>query len=83
MQNIIFDCPVCGQNLDAPLKMAGMMIRCPACGALTDIPAPADAQRLRIGEQAKKATTRIIGSLGGLPPNPKQRRMVIKRPSGK
>lgn len=83
MENINFDCPVCGQNMDAPLKMVGMMIHCPACGTLAEIPVPADAQRLRNGELAKKATTRIIGSLGGLPPKPKKRRVVIKRSSGK
>ena len=31
MADINFDCPLCGQNMDAPEEMAGMDIGCPSC----------------------------------------------------
>jgi len=40
MADINFDCPHCGQNLDAPDDMAGWMIECPACGGKIKIPVP-------------------------------------------
>ncbi|MFH0878629.1 MAG: hypothetical protein V2A34_02850 [Lentisphaerota bacterium] len=30
-QFINFDCPICHQNIDAPLTMAGSQIKCPTC----------------------------------------------------
>lgn len=50
MSDINFDCPHCGQNLDAPDDMAGEAIECPACGkeftmpgGIIEIPKPAAA----------------------------------------
>lgn len=46
MADINFDCPGCGQNLDAPVEMAGEVITCPACqgeivvpGGIMEMPA--------------------------------------------
>jgi len=36
--NINFDCPQCGQNLEAPNDMAGMELDCPSCSAQMRIP---------------------------------------------
>ncbi len=41
MADINFDCPQCGQNLDAPEDMAGWAIDCPDCGQKIKIPIPA------------------------------------------
>jgi len=40
-EDINFDCPECGQNLDAPPDMVGMQIECPSCSK--DIRVPGDA----------------------------------------
>ncbi len=49
MPDINFDCPDCGQNLDAPQDMAGWEIECPAC-----------SNRIRIPDQENKIETGII-----------------------
>lgn len=41
MSDINFDCPHCGQNLDAPEDMPGMVINCPACEKPIKVPTPA------------------------------------------
>ena len=38
MEFINFDCPECGQNLDAPSDMAGQQIECPNCSHAILIP---------------------------------------------
>ena len=80
MSDINFDCPVCGQNMDTPVKMAGMMILCPGCKTLLEIPAVVASTGTRSRDQAKKETVRIDTSLGGIPPDPAKRRVIIKRP---
>jgi len=40
MADINFDCPQCGQNLEAPPDMAGETIECPACSQQIQIPVP-------------------------------------------
>ena len=40
MADINFDCPHCGQNLDAPPDMAGESLECPACEEAITVPAP-------------------------------------------
>jgi predicted RNA-binding Zn-ribbon protein involved in translation (DUF1610 family) len=37
--DVNFDCPKCGQNLDAPPDLAGLFVECPACGAVIRVPA--------------------------------------------
>lgn len=36
--DINFDCPECGQNIDAPADMAGYEVECPSCSAVILIP---------------------------------------------
>jgi hypothetical protein len=38
MSDINFDCPKCGQNLDAPADLAGLFIECPSCNAIIKVP---------------------------------------------
>lgn len=38
MSDINFDCPKCGQNLDAPPDLAGLFIECPSCNAIIKVP---------------------------------------------
>ncbi len=45
MIDVNFDCPQCGQNLDAPEDMAGLFIECPACTKIIKVPTVAEAQR--------------------------------------
>lgn len=40
MADINFDCPHCGQNLDAPDDMTGWSIECPSCGRKIKVPVP-------------------------------------------
>lgn len=44
MADVNFDCPLCGQNLDAPEDMAGWAIDCPNCGKKIKIPIPPGAE---------------------------------------
>ena len=44
MQDLNFDCPGCGQNIDAPVKMAGLKIHCPGCRMLLQIPWPSEIE---------------------------------------
>ena len=38
MKMINFDCHKCGQNIDAPESMAGLIVECPACNGVIRIP---------------------------------------------
>jgi hypothetical protein len=81
MSDVNFDCPACAQNIEAPLKMAGMQILCPGCRALLQIPWPSEAAAQRAQRKAKSATSPITVE-GGIPPAPEKRRVVIKRAAG-
>ncbi len=39
MSDINFDCPKCGQNLDAPPDMVGLFVECPSCATIIKVPA--------------------------------------------
>ncbi len=63
MANINFDCPHCGQNLDASDDMAGWAIDCPACGKKIKIPIPEGAEPsepVDTTQSDDKATTGLI-----------------------
>ena len=96
MSDINFDCPRCGQNLDAPADLAGLFVECPSCAAVIKVPATpgqASAHHPERNPPARptfvapppapedKGTTMRIG----LPPEfrlppPTQRKFKIKRP---
>lgn len=42
MPDLNFDCPQCGQNLDAPDDMAGLFVECPSCSKIIKVPRPGD-----------------------------------------
>lgn len=42
MADLNFDCPKCGQNLDAPPELAGLFVECPACGNVVKVPTLAE-----------------------------------------
>ena len=73
-----FDCPVCGQNIEAPSKMAGMKVLCPGCRTLLQIPFPPETEEQRARKKEKAATVPITVQ-GGIPPTPAKRCVVIKR----
>ena len=94
MRDINFDCPQCGQNLDAPEDMIGLFIECPACAKVIRVPtrteikeavttefqpAPPRPKSDDAGDE-KSSTMRIQlpPGLGG--PERQHRRIVIKRP---
>ena len=63
MAEINFDCPHCGQNLDAPEDMAGWALDCPNCGKKIKIPIPEGLEAPRPEGAAKpedNATTGLI-----------------------
>jgi DNA-directed RNA polymerase subunit M/transcription elongation factor TFIIS len=44
MADIEFDCPECGQVLEAPVEMAGESLACPSCDAPITIPELSDPE---------------------------------------
>lgn len=94
MVDINFDCPQCGQNLDAPEDMIGLFIECPACTKVIQVPKPPAAAETDFreppprpaedpGEGQKSSTIRIQLPPGLGVPEKRQRRLVIKRIGGK
>ncbi|MCS6772289.1 MAG: hypothetical protein NZ740_09740 [Kiritimatiellae bacterium] len=89
--DINFDCPHCGQNLEAPGNMAGLFVECPTCSKVIKVPAesgksaPAESKtgnqfaQPPPREEEKSSTMRI-----DLPPDfrlppPTPRRFIIRR----
>jgi len=63
MPDINFDCPHCGQNLDATVEMAGWALDCPTCGGKLKVPVPegvAPADPIDASSGPDKATTGLI-----------------------
>ncbi len=95
MSDINFDCPKCGQNLDAPPDLAGLFIECPSCNAIIKVPASpgsvspeAAAAAARRNElrpappkppEEKGATMRIEVPTEFKLPPTPQRKIIIKR----
>lgn len=94
MSDINFDCPKCGQNLDAPPDLAGLFIECPSCASIIKVPTasgqtsepiatastPAKPEFVAPAKQEEKGTTMRIDlpEEFRLPP-PTQRKFTIKR----
>jgi len=91
---INFDCPHCGQNLDAPADMAHTGIACPACEQAITIPGPAPApaageppreepsppEEEEAPEESKKRSTMRLELPQDLKePTPRRRIVKIKR----
>lgn len=94
MSDINFDCPKCGQNLDAPPDLGGLFIECPSCATVIKVPpktgqpttfhpeaeTPRAPTFVAPAKQEDKGTTMRID----LPPEfrlppPTQRQFTIKR----
>lgn len=96
MSDINFDCPKCGQNLDAPADLAGLFVECPSCATIIKVPAlsgqaaamhaedrPAERPTFvqpAPREEDKGSTMRIDLPPEYQMPPPKQRKIFIKRP---
>ncbi|MFH0908499.1 MAG: hypothetical protein V1929_07040 [bacterium] len=52
--DINFDCPLCGQNLDAPDDMIGLFIECPGCEKIIKVPSPSAQQKASALPQRKQ-----------------------------
>lgn len=94
MSDINFDCPNCGQNLDAPPDLAGLFIECPSCASVIKVPAapgrsaesvatktaPGKPEFVAPAKTEDKGTTMRIDLPEDfrLPP-PTQRKFTIKR----
>lgn len=50
MQTFTFDCPECGQNLEADETIQGEVIECPSCGKQIEIPSPFKPQSIKISK---------------------------------
>jgi len=50
--DINFDCPECGQNLDAPADMVGSIIECPICSKEIRIPSAHEGGHLHAEPQS-------------------------------
>lgn len=63
MRVINFDCHKCGQNIDAPDSMAGLIVECPACNGVIRIPkvsaGDSSANVKTDSEKLKSSTIRI------------------------
>jgi hypothetical protein len=55
MSDYRFDCPRCGQSLEAPEEMLGETIDCPSCNGQIQIPAPAQPEKPRGMAQASRS----------------------------
>lgn len=96
MSDINFDCPKCGQNLDAPPDLAGLFVECPSCGTVIKVPAgPGQASHAHHEdippraptftappprEEDKGSTMRIDLPEEFRLPPPTPRKFTIKRP---
>jgi predicted RNA-binding Zn-ribbon protein involved in translation (DUF1610 family) len=94
-KEVNFDCPHCGQNIDAPASMAGFHVNCPTCSGLITIPEsstsarppaphPASAETQPAAEDEeevlKGATVRIdVGKMFDELDQKPKRQIVIKR----
>ena len=45
-KDAVFECPHCGQWLEAPADMIGLFIECPKCEAIVKIPREGEAAQL-------------------------------------
>lgn len=45
--DVNFDCPHCGQNIDAPASMVGFRVNCPTCSGLISIPSASQSKSVR------------------------------------
>ena len=66
---INFDCPHCGQNIDADDNMRGLNFPCPACDREFDIPGEPSAPQPAAGRNADSGQTTLrkrCHSCGGL-----------------
>lgn len=95
MSDINFDCPKCGQNLDAPADLAGLFVECPSCAAIVKVPLgsgqiadmhePSGASgkptfvQAPVREEDKGTTMRIDVPPDFKLPPPTQRKFFIKR----
>ncbi len=63
MRVINFDCHKCGQNIDAPEGMAGLIVECPSCNGVIRIPKASSgdstANVRHDSEKLKSSTIRI------------------------
>lgn len=63
MRMINFDCHKCGQNIDSPDSMAGLIVECPACNGVIRIPKSSagnsSANLSDEGARLKSSTIRI------------------------
>ena len=57
MPDINFNCPSCGQNLEAPEDMAGDVLDCPACQKPLTVPKPAFKPLIKSPTPPQKAGT--------------------------
>ena len=81
MADINFNCSRCGQNLDAPEHMAGMVIFCPSCKREIIIPRPPPAPEDTPSQDELKGTTvRMELPAEFNVPTPQKRVITIKRP---
>lgn len=91
-EDIFFDCPHCGQFLDAEAEMRGEQINCPACGRPLQIPATSTApeadiraqeevEERRAEERRKSATARIELPKPAGPVETPYRNVTVKRPA--
>ena len=92
MTDINFNCPFCGQNLDADEDLISTNVPCPSCGKIFRVVQPVrscvDAQRIAPpppppppSKEDMIATTRIELPHEYLSPERKSRIITIKRPA--
>jgi hypothetical protein len=56
MSDCKFECPLCGQSLEAPEDMLGEIIDCPSCNGQIQIPVPKPPPRRRVIVHPNKQT---------------------------
>jgi len=92
--DVVFECPHCGQWLESPPDMVGLFIECPKCEAIIKVPAsggvstmanpsstpPSPPEEKPDDDNLKGSTIRIqLPPNYGMPPETPKRRLIIRR----
>ncbi len=70
MTEMNFDCPNCGQNVDAPVEMAGQTVDCPACQQPLTIPTPEPSSGNDVASPEPSAAEAAADAAPVAPPSP-------------
>ncbi|MDD2236980.1 MAG: hypothetical protein PHP44_10395 [Kiritimatiellae bacterium] len=87
-ESFVFECPICGKDVEAPRNLIGMQAECPGCDSQITVPDPdrpvgGDEEEMSFDlthlEEEKSRTTKIDIPDAPELRTPVKRKIVIKR----